>query len=139
MATDNSLTSSTGSTDNSASNWGRNTAMVNKNQANAATDYSFSWADAKKNWERARSKLAGGFQARGMMRSGMYNRGQSEFSVDRGANFGQLARTYQGQREGFGVNRQQLDQGYFGGQMTSEMERSMRNADIAAALQDRVV
>ena len=135
---DNSLTSSTGNT-NSASNAGRDLAGQDRNLASAQRDYGFNWRDAKKNWERSRAKLAGGYQARGMMRSGMYNRGQSEFSVDRTNNFGQLARAFNDQREGLGVQRANTDLGYFGGMVDSETQRSMDWANTAAALQDRIV
>lgn len=135
---DNSLTSSTGS-NNLTSNWGRDTAVQNRQMASAQRDYGFNWQDAKRNWERSRAKLAGGYQSRGMMRSGMYNRGQSQFSVDRSNNFGQLARQYQDQREGYGMQQANTDRGYFGGMIDAETQKSMGWADTAAALQDRIV
>lgn len=115
---------------NYGSNYLQNTAGLQSRMATGAQGYNNQYRDLGTQFGRQRSKLPGQFLGRGMLKSGMYNRGRNEFNIDKLNAFGNLKQQYAQQQQGwaqeqsgFGMTR---DQGYL------SVEQGLAQARAAA-------
>jgi len=118
------------------SNWGRQTAALNRQDARSADQYGFNMRSANRQFENARGMVGTNASRRGVFRSGIHQRMRDNFELDRQDRIGQLIRDFQTNREGYGMQQGQFDQGYFGGSLDARTQQSLGWADLAAALQD---
>lgn len=115
---------------NYGSNYLQNTAGLQSRMAMGAQQYGNQYRDMGTQYGRQRNRLPGQFMGRGMLKSGMYNRGRNEFNIDKATAFGNLAQQYAQQQQGWGQEQagygMTRDQGYL------SVEQGMAQARAAA-------
>ena len=115
---------------NYGSNYLQQSAGLQSRMATGTQQFSNQIRDAGTQFGRQRSKLPGQFMGRGMLRSGMYNRGRNEFQTDKVNAYGNMRQNFAQQQQGwaqeqsgYGMTR---DQGYL------SVEQGMAQARAAA-------
>jgi hypothetical protein len=107
-----------------------NDLAVGDAQASYANDYQ----GLLQSYGQKRNQLAGGFAQRGLLNSGIYRQGLTDFYGNRTQDFGNLSMGLQSQLGQLNLQRLQLAQGLRSGLDQVAAEQLARRAQIAATL-----
>lgn len=103
-------------------------------QGAASNAYARSLGDLTRQFDQVRSKLPWNYAGRGMLNSGLYQKGLADYGQDRLRSFGNLRGSYEDQMGGFNLAAQQLAAVKTAGASDIEEQEQSRVASIAAML-----
>lgn len=105
------------------------------NRGNAASRYTnFTYPDLLRKYELLRNKLPGGFAGRGLLNSGLWLQGLSEFNTGRQQALGKAEFEHGVEMGQFDINKLNLERTYFNAMAQIQQQESAARQDLAAQI-----
>jgi hypothetical protein len=115
-------------------NYSSSLNRINLQTSQLDSRYGRDFGSQTRNWNKARASFPRGFNQRGLMTSGIYNREMQDFDAERQDSFGRLAEDYYNQRANYANQSDESRGGYEDMMANIEDQQRMYWAQKAAQI-----
>lgn len=115
-------------------NYAQQLAQLNYQQSVSDQNYGASKTNLMRQFDQMREKLPYGYNARGLMNSGVYSQGLQDYGDQRVRSLGDFEMRRQQQQGDFGLRRNQMESGLSSGLGSLDQLEKSRRAQLAAQI-----